>query len=55
MLGKTYVADYLTKQVKVNHGERERAYIRDAHDAIISPEVFDRVQKEIEKRKRKKK
>ena len=55
MLGKTYVADYLTKQVKVNHGERERAYIRDAHDAIISPEVFDRVQKEIEKRKRRKK
>lgn len=52
MLGKTYVADYLTKRVKVNHGERERAYVRDAHDAIIPPEVFDRVQKEIEKRKR---
>ena len=53
-LGKTYIEDFLTKKVKKNNGERLQLYIHDSHDAIISPEVFERAQVEIEKRKRKK-
>ena len=49
-LQKTYVDDFLTKQVKVNHGERKQWYIHDSHDAIISPETFELVQKEIARR-----
>ena len=53
-LGKTYIEDFLTKKVKKNHGERFQLYIHDSHDAIIPPEIFDNVQKEIERRKQKK-
>ena len=51
-LGKTYIEDFLTKKVKKNHGERLQLYVHDSHDAIIPPEVFERIQREIEKRKR---
>lgn len=49
-LQKTYIEDFLTKKVRVNHGERKQWYIHDSHDAIISEETFDLVQKEIERR-----
>ena len=49
-LQKTYVEDFLTKQVKVNHGERKQWYIHDSHDAIVSPETFELVQKELARR-----
>ena len=49
-LQKTYVVDYLTKEVRVNQGERKQWYIRDSHDAIVSPETFELVQEEIKRR-----
>lgn len=54
ILGKTYIDSFLTKRVKVNHGERKKFYVEKSHEAIISPEIFDRVQQEIKSRKRKK-
>ena len=49
-LQKTYTVDYLTKEKRVNQGERKQWYIRDSHDAIVSPETFELVQKEIARR-----
>lgn len=49
-LQKTYVVDFLTKEKRVNKGERKQWYIRDSHDAIISPETFELVQQEIGRR-----
>ena len=50
-LGKTYVEDYLTHKVKVNRGERRQYYIKNSHEAIIPPEVFDEVQEKIASKK----
>lgn len=49
-LQKTYIEDFLTKQVKVNRGERKQWYIHDSHDAIVSAETFELVQKELARR-----
>ena len=49
-LQKTYTVDYLTKEKRVNQGERKQWYIRDSHDAVVSPETFELVQKEIARR-----
>ena len=49
-LQKTYTVDFLTKETRVNNGERKQWYIHDSHDAIVSPETFELVQKEIERR-----
>lgn len=49
-LQKTYTVDFLTKEVRVNNGERKQWYIQDSHDAIVSPETFELVQKELERR-----
>ena len=42
--------DFLTKQVKINRGERKQWYIHDSHDAIVSAETFELVQKELARR-----
>lgn len=49
-LQKTYTVDFLTKEVRVNKGERKQWYIRDSHDAIVSPETFELVQQELKRR-----
>ncbi len=49
-LQKTYTVDFLTKEVRVNNGERKQWYIHDSHDAIVSPETFELVQKELVRR-----
>lgn len=49
-LQKTYTVDFLTKEVRINRGERKQIYIKDSHDAIISPETFELVQREINRR-----
>ncbi len=41
---KQYVPDYLTQKKINNHGEIERIYVEGTHEAIISPEDFDRAQ-----------
>ncbi|MBR3320166.1 recombinase family protein [Candidatus Saccharibacteria bacterium] len=49
-LQKTYIVDFLTKEVRINHGERKQYYVQNSHPAIISPETFERVQEEMMKR-----
>lgn len=50
LLQKSYTVDYLTKKTKVNEGEIPQYYVEGNHEAIISPEIFDAVQREMEKR-----
>ena len=50
ILQKTYTVDFLSKEKRVNHGERKQWYIRDSHDAIITPEAFRQVQAEMKLR-----
>ena len=50
LLQKSFTSDYLTKKIKTNHGEVPMYYVQDNHEAIVSPEVFDAVQQEIERR-----
>lgn len=51
LLQKSYTVDFLTKKKKKNEGEVPQYYVENSHPAIISPEVFDMVQHEFEKRK----
>jgi len=51
LLQKYYIADFLTKKPVVNKGEVPQYYVERNHEAIIAPEVFDLVQKEIKHRK----
>lgn len=51
LLQKSFTVDFLTKKKKINEGEVQQYYIEGSHPAIISPELFDLVQIEIEKRK----
>ena len=50
LLQKKYVSDYLTKTLKVNHGELPQYYVVESHEPIISKETFEKVQAEIERR-----
>lgn len=51
LLQKSYTVDFLTKKKKVNEGEIPQYYVEGNHEAIISPEVFELVQQELEHRK----
>ena len=50
LLQKEYVADYLTKKEKINHGELPQYYVEDAHEPIIDREMFNQVQTEMKRR-----
>ena len=50
LLQKSYTVDFLTKKTKVNEGEIPQYYVEDNHEAIIDPEVFEMVQREMVKR-----
>ena len=50
LLQKTYVVDYLTKKPKVNEGEIPQYYVEGDHEALIPPEKFDMIQREMSKR-----
>ena len=52
LLQKSYTVDFLTKKTKVNEGEIPQYYVEDNHEAIISPEIFAMVQREMTKRGR---
>ena len=49
---KTYTPDYLTHAKKYNHGEEERVVISNHHEPIVSRELWELVQQEIQKRNR---
>lgn len=51
LLQKCYTVDFLTKKQKANEGEVPQYYVQNSHPAIISPEVWDEVQTELERRK----
>jgi len=51
LLGKTFIIDPITHRRLVNFGEVEKYYIKGHHEAIISEELFDKVQKITKKRK----
>ena len=50
LLQKYYIPDFLTKKQVVNHGEVPQYYVENNHEAIIEPEIFDRVQDMIKER-----
>lgn len=52
LLQKEFTVDFLTKKHKKNEGEVPQYYVEGNHEAIISPQVFDFVQAELERRKR---
>lgn len=50
-LQKTYVVDFLNHKKAVNMGEVDQYYHHNSHEGIVSHEVFEYVQGEIERRK----
>ena len=50
LLQKTFIVDFLTKKSKRNEGEIPQYYVEGNHEAIIHPDVFEMVQREIERR-----
>lgn len=47
---KTYRVDGISKQTKVNRGERNKYLVKNSHPAIIDRDTFQRVQSEFAKR-----
>lgn len=47
LLQKTYTEDFLTKKKRINNGEVPRYYVKNNHEAIIAPYIFDMVQEQI--------
>ena len=52
MLQKTFIEDFMTGKKSKNIGQRNRYYVKDSHPAIVSAEMFDKVQEEMAKRAR---
>lgn len=52
ILQKTYTVDFLTRKTKINEGEIPQYYVENSHPAIIDPEVFDLVQQEFGRRRK---
>jgi hypothetical protein len=50
LLQKSYTVDFLTKKKKRNDGEIPQYYVEGNHAAIITPAVFEAVQRELERR-----
>ena len=50
LLQKSYTVDYLTKTTAKNKGEVTQYYIENNHEGIVSREIFDMVQDELQKR-----
>ena len=55
ILQKYYTPDHLCKQTKRNINKRESFYVRENHSPIVSAEMWQQVQKELEIRRRNKK
>jgi DNA invertase Pin-like site-specific DNA recombinase len=50
MMGKTFTTDPISKRRLDNHGEEDKYYIKDHHEAIISRDTFDKAQEILSKR-----
>lgn len=55
LLGKTYVLDCISKEVRKNNGERPQYYVENNNPAIIPREWFQRVKEEMTRRASKRK
>lgn len=44
LMGKTFTVDPISKRRLINFGEEDKYYIKNNHDAIISPEIFTQAQ-----------
>ena len=53
LLQKSFTTDHLTKKTKRNRGEKPQYYVQDNHEPIISRDVYDAVQLELERRREK--
>lgn len=49
LLMKTYTVDYLTKEKRKNEGDVRQFLVENSHEPIIEPEIFDCVQKKLQK------
>ena len=49
---KSITPDYLSHAKKYNHGEEEKIILRDHHEAIVSRTLWETVQRELERRRR---
>lgn len=52
LLQKVFTEDYLTKRKVKNNGELSQYYVEGSHEPIIPPKIFDEVQSELERLKR---
>lgn len=52
LLQKTFTENYRTHKTLSNKGERRRYYVENGHEAIITKEDFQAVQKELARRRR---
>ena len=50
LLQKEFTVDFLTKKMKKNEGELPQYYVKEDHEPIISPWLFDYVQKRLTER-----
>jgi site-specific DNA recombinase len=50
LLGKTYTGVYPNNKQKVNQGSQGQFLMKEAHEPIISNEVFEQVQEEMKRR-----
>ncbi|MEG2623903.1 MAG: recombinase family protein [Clostridia bacterium] len=51
LLQKSFTVDFLNKTMKPNAGEVPSYYVRNSHPAIVSEEIFDMAQNELEHRR----
>lgn len=51
LLQKRFTVDFLQKKMKPNEGEVPQYYVANSHPAIVTPELFEQVQEEMERRK----
>ena len=51
ILQKTYTVDYLTGRFKKNTGQVEQYHVKEDHDAIISKDIWEATQLEIQRRR----
>ena len=52
LLQKTYIEDHKTKRKKKNDGELNTYFVKEDHPAIITEDMWEEVQKELQKRKK---
>lgn len=52
LLQKTYTEDFMTGKKVKNTGQRIQYFVSESHPAIVTAEIFDRVQEEMAKRSR---